>query len=232
MPQTPGPLTLLAYVVAAPFLLLRDIARLLLAFNRWRMRRRSLPPVLRNRSRAVAASFSLAGLADLVAQLRVLTGQGLSELLTLFWRTPLNPPPLLVILTAASALTLLFFIVGILGARGGPRDPIAALMALAIAGGFGALLWSDSYLPADFGDAARFGNPILHAFYAASVAAALMHAWLAAPLFGGSARRLINRLIRRRNAPLRPAQPRRRGRLSLALLAAGAALAALTLLVL
>jgi hypothetical protein len=235
MPPGAGLGTLISLLLSIPFVMARDLGQLLLWLNRRRMMRAGLPPPLLNRSRAVAATFALASVIDVARRLPLLTGRSFSELIADFLHAPHILSPTLAVLVGALALSLLFLIVGLRGARGAPTDVIAALSALTIALSCAAALGGQLYLPETVGEIeiARYGNPLLHALYIATLSAALMRAWLSAPLiFGGNALRMINRLIRRRNAPLRAARPGHRRGLALALVAGGAALALVALVLL
>ena len=208
MPPGAGLGLLVAALIAIPFVIARDLGRLLLWFNRWRLRRAALPPPLLNRSRAVAACFLLTLAIEIALQLPVLIGRGLDKLVAEFLRSPHDPELALVVLAAALAFSLLLLIIGLRGARGAPTDPIAVIIALAIAGGCLAMLRGEWFLPANFGGTARYGNPMLHALYIATLSAALMRAWLSTQLFGGNALRRILRHIENRVGRLRPARPR------------------------
>src|SRR5882762_9831893 len=113
MPPGAGLGVLLAALIAIPFVMARDLGRLLLWLNRWRLRRAALPPPLLNRSRAVAASFVLTLAIEIALQRPVLIGRGLDKLVAEFLRTPHDPPAALVALAAALALSLLFLIIGL-----------------------------------------------------------------------------------------------------------------------
>jgi hypothetical protein len=199
---------LVAALIAIPFVMARDLGRLLLWLNRWRLRRSALPPPLLNRSRAVAACFVLVLAIEIALQLPALIGRGLDKLIADFMRTPHDPPTALAVLAAALVLSLLFLIIGFRGARGAPTDPIAAMIALFVSAGCIALLRGEWFLPVNFGEAARYGNPLLRALYIATLAAALMRAWLSTRPFGGGALRRIRRHIQNRMGRLRPARPR------------------------
>jgi hypothetical protein len=208
MPPGAGIVTLAAMLIALPFLLLRDLYQMLAGINRWRLHRASLPPALLNRSRAVAGAFALAFLIDLAGALPDLTGRDLTALALAALRPPHVMNPVLVVWSAAVGLALLFLVVGLTGARGAPRDPIAALIALAVGFGAAALWWNEAYLPAEFREVAGYVNPLLHALYIASFAAALLRAWFSAPVLSGNALRRIRRHIETRIGRLRPARPR------------------------
>jgi hypothetical protein len=200
---------LLAELLKLPFVLIRDlVVRPLLWLNRRRLMHKQLPPAILNRSRAVYAAFTLTFLIELAARLPLLIGHSLGELIADFLRTG-SPPAALVALAGGLALALLFLIVGLTrGGRSAPRDPIASLIALVVAGGAAFLLRGEYDLPGQFGAAAQDGNALLHALYVATLSAALVYAWLTAPLFAGQALRRILRHIENRIGRLRPARRR------------------------
>jgi hypothetical protein len=211
MPQESGLVTVVATLLAIPFILVRDLWRLLMWLNRWRLQRAGLPPALLNRSRAVAATFAMALIIDLAWHLPLLTGDGgVNELVATFLRTHVLSP-VLALLIATLALALLFLIVGLTrGGRAAPRDPIAALMALGLAAGAAGFLWQQYYVTAELIDpaVARYANTLLHALYIATLSAALMRTWLSMPLIGANALRRILQHIQERTGRLRPARRR------------------------
>jgi CHAT domain len=181
---------LLRLFAAVPLAALRALARLI---NHRRFLRRQLTSFELNRKRSVIGAFWLAFVIYLTQTqwLSLVLGHSMDQLVADFLREPRSPPPALIALAVGLATALLFFLVGLRGARGGSPDPIAALISLAIAAGCALAIRAQWYVPAVYKDAARYGNPLLHGFYIAALSTALLRAWLCAPLFSGSALRLV-----------------------------------------
>jgi hypothetical protein len=103
---------------------------------------------------------------------------------------------------AAAGIVLL--VVGVIGARGS-WSPLAAAWRVLLASCCIALLWWPAY-PADWGPNGVF---LLKGLYGSWLAMNLVRLWIVAGGHG-SARRVMRRAMRQRNAPLRPATARRR----------------------
>jgi hypothetical protein len=149
-----------------------------------------LGPYERNRKRAVLMAFVLAFSTYLV--------WGGSSLLDQ------SPPWVPLALVVAVALSCLFLLAALLGARNGPRDAFGVVASLTVAGASAVLWWQRYYLPPNYGITADYGNRLLPGLYLAVLAAALVRAAICARLFGGASG-LIARTMKRRAAGMRPA---------------------------
>ena len=107
---------------------------------------------------------------------------------------------------AVTGLAALWLLGALWASRSQPRDFGAAWWSLFFGGGAAALLWRQMY-PSDWGPVAVF---VIRGIYISIVALNAAHFVVAVQPFGiGRARRIINRELRRRNAPLVAARQRR-----------------------
>jgi hypothetical protein len=130
------------------------------------------------------------------------------EFISALWHAKLQAPDEVWIPVAAWAFVTLIAVLWLLAAwkaAEGPRNPGAALWRVLIGAGCAALLWYRVY--PDWGPVVVF---LLKGIYIGWLVSHVARFLVAAQIIGGgSAKRRIRRLLKARNAPLRPAGTRR-----------------------
>lgn len=111
-------------------------------------------------------------------------------------------PPARLVFVGVVAGALLLLVIGMRMARG-PRDPVMALTSIATPAGFAAALWL-------WGGPEVFHNGLVEFFGIPFAIGFVLRLFLSLRGGHGSARRVMRRAMRERNAPLRPATGRRR----------------------
>jgi hypothetical protein len=171
----------------------------------------ALPPFQKNAARASMGAFLLTYCVYAAAgSPAVFFGQSLGAAVSAFLRAPSAPPLALAVWAGCAAFGLLWFCLGIRGARSGPRDIMGVVWAVLAVIGCAVALLRHWYLSPELGDWVWLVNVLLRGWYIATIAASLVRFVIAAGFGQGNALRTINRQINRRNSPLRPARPRRR----------------------
>jgi hypothetical protein len=187
---------ILIFIVKAPF---RWLA------HRFRMQ---LDPYHRGVRRATEGAFLLAACAYASTWFPVFIGHSLNDLVGDFWRSPVDRPGVGVFF-AVAALSAIWLVVGVRGARGGDRDPMVAFWAAVVVSVCLAALWR-GWLP-PWPDR-TYGTLLLIAtlkgVYVATATAGLMRLGLSMPL-PNNALRIVSRFLQQRNAPLVAARRRR-----------------------
>lgn len=105
---------------------------------------------------------------------------GGADMMSALVRTPMAPREIWKPVAAWAAMLafgLLWFVVGIKGARG-PRDVMQAFWALILNGIYAALLWWEVYPPRDWGAWAVLANFLLQGVYIAGIVGSLVRFWL------------------------------------------------------
>jgi hypothetical protein len=157
----------------------------------------ALPPLQRNRSRAMWGAFFLAGTLYVADRFKATVGGSIVDLVRMLARLPGTTADVwwpFAAWGACAALGLLWLVVGVRGYRGAPRDIMAALWAAVIGGFFAAALWYGWYLPAEWAGL----NFLLGGLYWAMLAAELVSFWLTARgPHSGNALKLVTQQIQR-----------------------------------
>jgi hypothetical protein len=178
---------------------------LLWHWMQWLRRRRALPPYQRGLRRATDGAFLLALCAYAATLFPQFLGRSVGDLVNAFLRTPRDPDVALVVFAAFVTLGLVQLVAGAIGARrGGDRDPVSAIGALLVAGGFFYLLEWNWFLPRT-GWEAGLANIALKGLYIAVITASLVRAYLCLPS-AGSAVRVVARHIEQRAVVWRAAR--------------------------
>ena len=113
----------------------------------------ALPPLEKNRSRAMWGGFLFAGCLYAALSFKAAIGASYIDLVRILARLPGTSSDVwwpFAVWAAFFALSLLWLSVGFRGMRGAPRDVMAAVWAVAIGGGFAAALWYGWYLPREW----------------------------------------------------------------------------------
>lgn len=158
----------------------------------------SLPPLLKNRSRAQWGAFFFAWAVYVAVRFKMATGASYGDLAERLMRLPGTAADVwwpFALWGAVAALGLLWLTVGVRGYRGAPRDIMAALWSLVYGGIFAAVLWYQWYLPPEW----ILVNFLWQGFCWATVFSYLVIFWLAlrSPSGSGNAARMVTRFIRR-----------------------------------
>jgi hypothetical protein len=191
--QAPGPFTILATAIAESVALMQGPPK---------PPPPPKPPMAPHELHTLWTCLSagaLAGCAYVAFFAAALTGKSAAALIAEFVHAPADPPAALVIWFAVVVIAGAYLLVGLHNAAEGAHAglwafwsaalPIAALLVLALRAPH------------------LFANPLVLGGLLVAVAMAAMRFTLA--MRAGSAMRVVQRNIRRKNRPLRPARPRR-----------------------
>jgi hypothetical protein len=147
------------------------------SFNREFVRYAARPPLKKNLFRAGGGAGLITFCVYVAVEFEAAMGLTAGQLLHGSQALPAAPPEVWWVPRAAwvtvLAFGLLWFVVGVKGARGA-RDVMQAVWALILTGIFAALLWWGAYLPRDW----VLVNFLLHGIYIAGMVGSLVRFWL------------------------------------------------------
>jgi hypothetical protein len=146
------------------------------SINREFIRYAARPPLRKNLFRAGGGAGLIAFCLYIPFELNVRGGISVANMTLALIRAPMTPTEIwipIAVWAAALAFGLLWFVVGVKGARGA-RDVMQAFWALILTGIFAALLWWGAYLPRDW----VLANYFLQGLYIAGIVGSFVRFWL------------------------------------------------------